>query len=47
MVARTDMVCLEVSTSEDEVLQTAITFRHTRIPIYEETIDRIIGDLAR
>lgn len=45
MVARTDMVCLEVSTPEDEVLQTAITFRHTRIPIYEETIDRIVGIL--
>ena len=45
MVARTDMVCLEVTTPEDEVLQTAITFRHTRIPIYEETIDRIIGIL--
>ncbi len=45
MVARTDMVCLEVLTPEDEVLQTAITSRHTRIPIYEETIDRIVGIL--
>lgn len=45
MVARTDMVCLEATTPGEEVLQTAITFRHTRIPIYEETIDRIIGIL--
>ena len=45
MVARTDMICLEVATPETEVLQTAITFRHTRIPIYEETIDRIVGIL--
>ena len=45
MVARTDMVCLEVTTPGDEVLQTTITCRHTRIPIYEETIDRIIGIL--
>lgn len=45
MVARTDMVCLEVATPEAEVLQTTITCRHTRIPIYEETIDRIIGIL--
>ncbi len=45
MVARTDMICLEVETPETEVLQTAITFRHTRIPIYEETIDQIVGIL--
>ena len=45
MVARTDMICLEVTTPETEVLQTAITFRHTRIPIYEETIDQIVGIL--
>ena len=45
MVARTDMICLEVTTPGDEVLQTTITCRHTRIPIYEETIDRIIGIL--
>ena len=45
MVARTDMVCLEVGTTADEVLQTTITCRHTRIPIYQETIDNIIGIL--
>ena len=45
MVARTDMVCLEVTTPADEVLHTTIACRHTRIPIYEETIDRIVGIL--
>ena len=45
MVARTDMVCLEVGTSASEVLQTTIACRHTRIPIYEETIDQIVGIL--
>ncbi len=45
MVARTDMICLEATTPGDEVLQTTIMCRHTRIPIYEETIDRIIGIL--
>lgn len=45
MVARTDMICLDISTPEDEVLKTTIECRHTRIPIYEETIDRIVGIL--
>ena len=45
MVARTDMVCLEVGTPAAEVLQTTIACRHTRIPIYQETIDNIIGIL--
>ncbi len=45
MVARTDMVCLDLSTPEEEVLQTTIACRHTRIPIYEETIDQIVGIL--
>lgn len=45
MVARTDMVCLEVGTPAAEVLQTTIACRHTRIPIYKDTIDNIIGIL--
>lgn len=45
MVARTDMVCLELGTPAAEVLQTTIACRHTRIPIYEETIDNIVGIL--
>lgn len=45
MNARTDMVCLEVSTPKEEVLRTAIESRHSRIPVYEETVDRIIGVL--
>ena len=45
IIPRTDMVCLEVSTSEEEVLRTAIGSRHSRIPVYEETIDCIIGIL--
>ena len=45
MVARTDMVCLEVGTPAAEVLQTTIACRHTRIPIYEKTIDNIVGIL--
>lgn len=45
MVARTDMVCLDLATPEENVLQTTISCRHTRIPIYENTIDQIVGIL--
>ena len=45
MIARTDMVCLEVSSEQEEILQIAIESRHSRIPIYEERIDHIIGVL--
>lgn len=45
MVARTDVVCLEAGTPAAEVLQTTIACRHTRIPIYKDTIDNIVGIL--
>ncbi len=45
MNPRTDMVCLDVTIPKEEVLRTAIESRHSRIPVYEETIDRIIGIL--
>jgi len=45
MIARTDMVCLEVSSEQEEILKVAIESRHSRIPIYEERIDHIIGVL--
>lgn len=45
MCPRTDMVCLEVNADKGEILKTAIKFRHTRIPIYEESVDNIIGVL--
>ena len=45
MVPRTDMVCLDVSADMDEILKTAVETRHSRIPVYEDTIDNIIGIL--
>ncbi len=45
MIPRTDMVCLDVSASTEEVLKTAIESRHSRIPVYEEKIDHLIGIL--
>ncbi len=43
MVPRTDVTCLDVASPKEVVLQTAIESRHSRIPVYEEQIDRIIG----
>ena len=43
MVPRTDVTCLDVSSPKEIVLQTVMESRHSRIPVYEEQIDRIIG----
>ena len=43
MIPRTDVTCLDVSSPKEVVLQTAIESRHSRIPVYEDQIDRIIG----
>ncbi len=45
MVPRIDVVALEVDSSLEEVLQTIVESGHSRIPVYEETIDNIVGIL--
>jgi gliding motility-associated protein GldE len=45
MVPRMDMICLDVNTPLDKVLETVQSSQHTRIPIYEHAIDNIIGIL--
>lgn len=45
MIPRTDMICLDVKTPIAKVLETINNSQHTRIPIYEKTIDNIIGIL--
>src|SRR5512136_1628473 len=45
MVPRTDMASLPVDAPIDEVLQTIIACGHSRIPIFEGTIDNVIGTL--
>jgi putative hemolysin len=45
MVPRTDIVCLDVSANMDEILETVVLSRHSRIPVYEATIDNIVGIL--
>ena len=43
MVPRIDMVAAEASVSIDDVLQLVVEHGYSRIPIYEETIDNIVG----
>lgn len=45
MVPRTDIVCLDVTTPIDKVLEVISKCPHTRLPIFQENIDNIIGIL--
>ncbi len=45
MVPRIDMVAIEVNTSVMDALDVIIQAGHSRIPVYEETIDNIVGML--
>ncbi|HEX2999112.1 MAG TPA: CNNM domain-containing protein, partial [Armatimonadota bacterium] len=43
MVPRIDMVCVEAQRSIDALREVVLASGHTRIPVYEETVDNIIG----
>ncbi|MBL0225957.1 MAG: HlyC/CorC family transporter [Geobacteraceae bacterium] len=43
MVPRTVMACVSVEATVRELLDTIISCGHSRIPVYENTIDNIIG----
>jgi putative hemolysin len=43
MTPRTDIVAMEVNSDLQQVLDTITSAGHTRIPVYEENIDNIIG----
>jgi len=43
MVPRTDMACIERSASVNELLATIIECGHSRIPVYDGTVDNIVG----
>ncbi|MBI5484373.1 MAG: HlyC/CorC family transporter [Deltaproteobacteria bacterium] len=43
MVPRTDMACVAVDASIHELLDTIIACGHSRIPVFEDTIDNIVG----
>jgi len=43
MTPRTDMVCIDANEHIEDVIKSVIESKHSRIPIYEESIDNIIG----
>src|SRR4029077_2144378 len=43
MVPRIDMVAVPVTASYDEVVDAIVREGHSRMPVYEETIDNIVG----
>jgi putative hemolysin len=45
MVPRTDMVCLDVETPREEILPALREHLHSRVPVYEGSIDVIVGIL--
>jgi len=45
MVPRTDMFCLDVETPVDEILPALREHLHSRVPVYEGSIDVVIGIL--
>lgn len=45
MVPRTDMIALDVESTYDEVLEVFKEEQYSRIPVYEENIDNIVGIL--
>ena len=45
MVPRTDMIAIDVNESDDELIKNIVLRGHTLIPVYEGSIDNIIGIL--
>ncbi|OQY18870.1 MAG: ion transporter [Desulfobacteraceae bacterium 4572_35.1] len=43
MVPRTEMHCCAVDAGLDELIATIIKYGHTRIPLYEQSVDNIVG----
>lgn len=46
MIPRVDMVAVDIDDGIDEIIETAFSAPYSRIPVYEESIDNIIGILV-
>lgn len=43
MVPRIDMKCIEVTASLNDLLEVIMRYGHSRIPVYEDNVDNILG----
>ena len=43
IVPRTDMVCCSLDDAIEKVVETILASGHSRLPVYEGTVDRIVG----
>jgi CBS domain containing-hemolysin-like protein len=46
MVPRTEIIALPIQSSVQDALRVAQRYRHTRFPVYENTIDNVVGILS-
>jgi CBS domain containing-hemolysin-like protein len=46
MVPRTELIALPVGARIEDALRTAQRYRHSRFPVYENTIDNVVGILS-
>jgi CBS domain containing-hemolysin-like protein len=46
MVPRTEIIALPVDSTVQDALRVAQRYRHTRFPVYEKTIDNVVGILS-
>ncbi len=45
MTMREDLVCADINLSREELVRSLRQFNHSRIPVYEGTMDRLVGIL--
>lgn len=45
MIPRADIVSIDIKTSQDELLSLLSEKQHSRIPVYRETLDNIVGTI--
>ena len=46
MVPRTEIIALPIESTVQDALRVAQRYRHTRFPVYEKTIDNVVGILS-